>query len=59
MKKQRIGARQLLVLMVLCCALMVGNFIMPSTVSEAATKKAAISVKELTIPVGEMSNKVY
>lgn len=59
MKKQRIGARQLLVLMVLCCALMVGNFIMPSTVSEAATKKAAISVKELTIPVGKMSNKVY
>lgn len=59
MKRPKIGVMRLLVLMVLCCALMVGNFIIPNQVAEAATKKASISVKELTIPVGKMDSKVY
>lgn len=59
MKKSRIRVTRLLVSMLLCCALMVGNFIIPSSVAEAATKKAAISVKEVTIPVGKMDSKVY
>jgi hypothetical protein len=59
MTKPKIKATRLLVLMALCCALMVGNFLIPSTVAEAAAKKASISATKVTMPVGEMGSKVY
>ncbi len=59
MKMQKMKITQLLVLMVFCCALVIGNLAMPGVVAEAATKKTAISTTSLTIPVGKMTNKVY
>ncbi len=58
MKTQKIRITQLLVLMALCCAFMVGNSFLPGSVAEAAAKKATLSVSEMTIPVGTMSSKV-
>jgi len=59
MKRSVIKVTQLLVLMTLCCALLAGNFFIPSPVAEAATKKTSISATKLTIPVGKMDSKVY
>jgi hypothetical protein len=58
MEKQKIKVTKLLVFMALCCALLVGNLLIPSQAAEAATKKAAISATKLTIPVGKIESKV-
>jgi hypothetical protein len=58
MIKQKRKITQLLVVMVLCCALLAGNFIMPNKVAEAAAK-TTISATSMTIPVGKMDSKVY
>ncbi len=59
MSKQRIKATQLLVLLVFTCAFIIGSFITPGIVAEAAAKKASISATKLTIPLGKMDSKVY
>lgn len=59
MVNSKIKVTRLLVLMALCCALMVGNFIIPSSVVEAAAKKATLSATEMTVPVGKLNSKVY
>ncbi len=59
MEKQKFKLAKVLVLVALCCALVVGNFAMPSMVAEAATKKTAVSATTMTIPVGKMDSKVY
>ncbi|MDF2944796.1 MAG: Ig domain protein group 2 domain protein [Herbinix sp.] len=59
MKKQKMNVTRVLVFMALCCALMIGNFFIPSSLAEAATKKTTISITEMTIPVGKMDSKIY
>lgn len=59
MKKQKMKATQILLVVAMCCALIVGNLAIPGLVAEAATKKTAISTTSLTIPVGKMTSKVY
>lgn len=58
MKSPKIKATRVLVLMMMCCALLVGYLFVPSTVAEAAAKKATISATKLTIPVGKLNSKV-
>ncbi len=57
MKLQKINVTRVLSLMVLFVALLVGSLFVPQ-VAEAA-KSPSLSAKELTIPVGKMSSKVY
>lgn len=59
MKTQKITFTRLLVLMALCCALIAESLFIPGTAAEAATKDAAISATEMTIPIGKMDSKLY
>ncbi len=59
MKRQKTKVTQLIVLMTLCFALVLGNLVLPGTVAEAAAKKTAISTTSMSIPVGKMNSKVY
>jgi uncharacterized protein YjdB len=59
MKISKFNVTRILVSMALCCALMVGSLIVPGSVAEAATKKAAISATKMTIPIGKLDSKVY
>lgn len=59
MENRNMKFARLLVILALCCALIAGNFVMPSVVAEAATKKTAISATSMNIPVGKMESKVY
>lgn len=59
MGKQGIRVTRLFVFLALFCALLGGTFASSSLVVEAATKKASISDKKLTIPVGKVDKKVY
>ncbi len=58
MKSTKIKATRVLVLMMMCCALLVSYLFVPSTVAEAAAKKATISATKLTIPVGKLNSKI-
>jgi hypothetical protein len=59
MTKTKINVTRLLAFMALCCALMVGNLLIPNEVAVAAAKKTTISSTEMTIPVGKLDSKVY
>ena len=58
MKIPKIKVTRLLVSIMICFSLLVGNIFIPSTVAEAAAKKASISATKLTIPVGKLDSKV-
>ncbi len=59
MKRLMKQVRKLVVLMALCCAMLAGNLIIPAGTAQAATKKAAVSETQMTIPVGKLSSKAY
>ena len=59
MKEPKFRITRLLLLMGLCCTLLAGSILTTSPVAEAATKKAAVSSSQMTIPIGKLDGKVY
>lgn len=59
MKIQMMKTSKLLVFMALSFVLVMSSLFLPSEKTQAAAKKATVSTKEMIIPVGKLSDKVY
>lgn len=56
MRKNKRSVTRLLALLVLCFVFVISNLVLPANVAQAA-KKASLSHKSMTLPVGKMTSK--